>query len=90
MGSSLNVHEVLSGYAQRNKGFKVESLDHYDEERTNGRKPSCKIPADIGFDTVAFRCDFADWLDHLPAAIAKSLNSSVSATAPPTPPLSSA
>ena len=32
VGGSLNVKDVLSGYAQRHKGFFVERLDHFDDE----------------------------------------------------------
>ena len=67
VGSSLNVHEVLSGYAQRNKGFKVESLDHYDEEEDQWQEAVVQDTRSASvFDTVAFRCDFADFLDQLP------------------------
>ncbi len=67
VGSSLNVHEVLSGYAQRNKGFKVESLDHFDEEENQWQEAVVQDTRSSSvFDTVAFRCDFADFLDHLP------------------------
>jgi hypothetical protein len=67
VGSSLNVHEVLSGHAQRNKGFKVESLDHYDEEEDQWQEAVVQDTRSASvFDTVAFRCDFADFLDQLP------------------------
>ncbi len=77
VGSSLNVHEVLSGYAQRLKNFKVESLDHRDEEgqwQEAVVQDTRSVPVS---DTVAFRVDFADWLCSLPRRnrrIAESLS----------------
>jgi hypothetical protein len=32
VGNRLRISEVLSPYAQKHKGFKVERLDHFDEE----------------------------------------------------------
>ena len=66
VGNSLNVHEVLSPYAQRLKNFKVESIEHFDETENQWCEAvvqdtrSAPVP-----DTVAFRVDFADWLQSL-------------------------
>ncbi len=65
VGSSLNVREVLSPYAQRLKNFKVDRLDHYDPEDQKW----CEVlvedrragPAEI----ACTRIDFAAWLDSL-------------------------
>ncbi|MGO9112098.1 MAG: hypothetical protein ACLP9L_22970 [Thermoguttaceae bacterium] len=66
VGSSLNVHDVLSGYAQRLKNFKVESLDRYDEDENQWQEAVVQDTRSAPvFDTVAFRCDFADWLKSL-------------------------
>ena len=66
VGNKLNVRDVLSPYAQRLKGFKVESLDGFDEEEGEWRQAVVQDTrtADVA-DTVAFRCDFADWLESL-------------------------
>jgi hypothetical protein len=65
VGSSLNAKEVLSSYAQRLKGFRVDRLDHYDPEDQKW----CEVlvedrhagPAEI----ACTRIDFAAWLDSL-------------------------
>ena len=67
VGSSLNVREVLSGYAQRHKGFKVESLDRRDKDDENAW---CEIliedrhagPA----QTATARIDVDSWFKSLP------------------------
>ena len=67
VGSRLNVREVLSKYAQRQKGIIVERLDHFDHEENQWREAvvqdtrTAPVP-----DVVAFRCDFSDWLRRLP------------------------
>ena len=77
VGSSLNVHEVLSSYAQRLKNFKCESLDHRDEEGQWQEAVVQDTRSAPVSDTVAFRVDFADWLRSLPRRnrrIAESLS----------------
>ena len=67
VGNRLNVREVLSSYARKHKGFKVERLDHFDEEENQWQEAvvqdtrTAPVP-----EIVAFRCDFSDWLDRLP------------------------
>ena len=67
VGGSLNVKDVLSGYAQRQKGFFVERLDHFDDEENQWQEAIVQdtrlapVP-----DIVAFRCDFSAWLRSLP------------------------
>lgn len=66
VGNRLNVRDVLSPYAQKQKDFQVERLDRFDQNDhawvaavvEDGRTP---VP-----DQVAFRCDFPAWLDTLP------------------------
>ena len=66
VGSSLNVNEVLSGYAQRNKCFKVESLDKFNEIENQWHEAVVQDTRSAPVsDTVAFRVDFADWLKSL-------------------------
>lgn len=67
VGTSVNVHEVLSEYAQRRKRFNVESLERFDEQEGEWQEAvvqdtrSAPVP-----DIVSFRIDFADWLRDLP------------------------
>jgi hypothetical protein len=66
VGGHLNIKDVMSPYCQRLKGVVVERLDHFDEEENIWREAVAEdtrtspVP-----DTVAFRCDFADWLKSL-------------------------
>ena len=66
VGGSLNVKDVLSGYAQRQKGFFVERLDRFDDEENAWREAVVQdtrlapVP-----EIVRFRVDFADWLSTL-------------------------
>lgn len=67
VGCKLNIRDVSSPYCQRRKRITVDRLDHFDDEEGVWReavvvdKRNSSVP-----DTVAFRCDFADWLDDLP------------------------
>ena len=78
VGNRLNVGEVLSDYARQRKCFKVESLDHFDEIENQWQEAVVQDTRSAPVsDTVAFRVDFADWLDHLPRRnrrIAESLS----------------
>jgi hypothetical protein len=67
VGNRLRISDVLSPYAQKHKGFKVERLDHFDEEENAWTEAvvqdtrTAPVP-----DIVAFRVDFSDWLKSLP------------------------
>ncbi len=65
VGNALNCHEVLSPYAQRLKGFRVDRLDHFDPEDQKW----CEVLVEdrhAGPDEIArTRIDFSDWLDSL-------------------------
>jgi len=67
VGNRLNVQDISSNYCQRRKGVTVERLDHFDAEENAWREAvlqdtrSAPVP-----ETVAFRCDFADWLKRMP------------------------
>ena len=67
VGSSLNVHEVLSAYAQRLKNFKVERLDRRDKD---DEKAWCEVLIEDKttgpFDIVRTKLDFESWLQSLP------------------------
>jgi hypothetical protein len=63
LGSKLNIHDVLSPYAQRRKTFSVQSLDQRSrrdqwQELIEDRRAT---PADI----ATIRVDFRDWLNRL-------------------------
>ena len=66
VGGHLNVRDVLSKYCQDRKGVVVERLDQFDAEENAWQEAvvedtrTSTVP-----DTVAFRCDFNDWLKTL-------------------------
>ena len=73
VGGHLSIKEVLSAYAQRLKGFKVERLDRYDRVNECWFDPeNCchellaesrnTTPADL----AASRTDFSAWMQSLP------------------------
>ncbi len=65
-GGHLNVKDILSKYCQDRKGVVVERLDRFNdedgcwEEAVVQDTRNAPVP-----DIVAFRCDFADWLNRL-------------------------
>jgi hypothetical protein len=65
VGNRHSVRDVLSQYAQRQKGFTVERLDRYDAEEDAWREivveDRCATPADV----ACTRIDFSDWLGTL-------------------------
>ena len=65
VGSSQNVREVLSCYAQRKKGFSVQRLDHYDWEEQQWIEAVVADTRTPVFDQVWFRIDFPAWLARL-------------------------
>ena len=66
-GNSLCCHEVLSPYAQRLKGFSVESLDHRENHDENAW---CEVLVEDNtagpFDIVRTKLDIDAWLQSLP------------------------
>lgn len=66
VGNRLNVHDVLSPFAQRRKGFRVERLDRRDPESGDGLEAVIEDPKTPPPDQAAFRLDFPAWLDLLP------------------------
>lgn len=66
VGGKLNVRDPLSFYCQRKKNVVVERLDRFDDEENQWQEAvvvdtrTASVP-----DVVAFRCDFADWLESL-------------------------
>jgi DNA-directed RNA polymerase specialized sigma24 family protein len=65
VGSSQNVREVLSRYAQRKKGFSVQRLDQYDREEQQWTEAVVEDTRTPVFDQVWFRIDFPAWLARL-------------------------
>jgi DNA-binding NarL/FixJ family response regulator len=66
VGSSLNVRDVLSPYAQQRKRFHVERLDRFDDDEDEWREAVVEDPYTPVFDQVCFRIDFPSWLSRLP------------------------
>ena len=66
VGAKLNVHDVSSSYAQRMKHFRVERLDHFDEEEGTWREVLIEDRHAGPSETAAARIDIADWFDTLP------------------------
>jgi len=76
VGNRLNVRDVLSPYAQKEKHIKVERLDRFDEKDNEWVEAVVEDDRTPIPDQVAFRCDFPAWLDTLPRRnrrIAKTL-----------------
>lgn len=67
VGAKLNVHDVSSQYAQRAKHFRVERLDHFDEEDQEWREVLVEDRHAGPSQTAAARVDISAWLDTLPA-----------------------
>jgi len=66
VGSKLNVNDVSSEYAQRSRGFHVESLDRYDEQNGQWREILIEDRRSGPAETAACRLDFGEWLRTLP------------------------
>ena len=66
VGSSLRVSEALSSYAQHQKGFHVERLDHFDDEQDEWKEALIEDGRAGPADVAASRIDFAQWLREMP------------------------
>ncbi len=66
VGSKLNVRDVSSEYAQREKRFTVERLDRFDERKGEWREVVVEDRKVGPADTAAARLDISDWLATLP------------------------
>jgi hypothetical protein len=66
VGTKLNVRDVSSEYAQREKGITVERLDRFDEENGEWREVWMEERKAGPADTAAARLDIADWFATLP------------------------
>ncbi len=66
VGSSLNANEILSGYAQRLKNFKVERLDRHDDEENCWEEILVEDKRVGPAQTAQVRLDYSEWLASLP------------------------
>ena len=65
VGNRMNVRDVLSPDAQKQKNIHVERLDRFDEDDDQWIEAVVEDPRTPVPDQVAFRCDFPAWLDML-------------------------
>jgi hypothetical protein len=65
VGGSLNVNDVSSGYAQKSKGFVLESLDQYSERKNQWKEILVEDRKTGPAETAICRIDFGDWLRSL-------------------------
>ena len=78
VGSSLNIKDVSSQYAQHRKGIVMESLDRFDTEANEWQEVLVEDRRVGPAETAACRIDFGDWLRSLSKRqrrIAKALGS---------------
>lgn len=66
VGTKQNVRDVSSKYAQRSKGFVLESLDHFSKRRQEWKEVLVEDRHAGPAETAACRIDFSDWLQSLP------------------------
>jgi hypothetical protein len=64
VGCRLNSHDVLSEYAQRQKGIQIERLDHLDLDG-EWRAALVEDHSTPVVEQAAFRIDFPAWLNRL-------------------------
>jgi hypothetical protein len=65
VGTSLNVRDVLSRYAQKKKRFIVERLDRKDQENEGWKEVVIEDHRTPVLEQVSFRIDFPAWLSRL-------------------------
>jgi hypothetical protein len=66
VGSRLRIRDVLSGYAQHQKGFHVERLDQFDEKENCWQEIVVEDKRATPAEIAACRIDFAEWIGRLP------------------------
>jgi hypothetical protein len=71
VGTRLRISDVLSNYAQYQKGFQVEQLDQFDEEEDCWQQILIEDKRATPADVAACRIDFAEWLRRLTARLRK-------------------
>ena len=67
VGNRLRIREVLSHYAQHQKGFNVERLDYYDEEEECWQDVVVEDRRATPAEIAICRINFASWLRLLPS-----------------------
>ena len=65
VGTSLNIKDVSSDYAQRRQGFTVESLDRYDQKNAEWREILVEDRHAGPAEVACCRLDFEAWLAEL-------------------------
>ena len=65
VGGRLNVHDVMSSYAQQKKDFGVDRLDCYDQNTGRWKEILVEDRSATPADIAASRIDFAAWLRSL-------------------------
>jgi hypothetical protein len=65
VGSSLNIRDIMSCYAQHRKGFNVERLDYFDEEENCWQEIVVEDKRATPAEIAACRIDFAEWMRRL-------------------------
>ncbi len=66
VGGHLRIRDVLSGYAQRSKGFRVDRLDHFNDQENRWQEIVIEDRRAGPAEIAACRIDFAVWLRRLP------------------------
>lgn len=66
VGTSLNIKDVSSEYAQRRQGFSVASLDRYDQKSGEWREILIEDRHSGPAQTAAARIDIGEWFANLP------------------------
>jgi hypothetical protein len=67
VGNRLRIRDAMSEYAQRNKGFIVEPLDHFDKAEGCWREILIEDRRSTPAEIAACRLDFSAWLKLLPS-----------------------
>ncbi len=65
IGNRLNIKDVLSSYAQKQKGIVVDRLDQFDKTENQWIEAVVEDHRTPVPEQVAFRCDFPEWLARL-------------------------
>ena len=74
VGGHLNIHDVSSQYAQRQKNFIVERLDHFDPIKRDWDEVLVADKTTGPADIAAMRIDFTEWLRILPGRLRRIAN----------------
>jgi hypothetical protein len=67
VGNRQSIRDVLSPCAKKQRRWEVERLDRFDDTRGEWMEAVVEDHRTPILEQVAFRCDFPQWLKHLPA-----------------------